>query len=232
MGQPSRITTKIQEFEITKEYPDIFSTLKIQLRNQGQREITKLRAMINDVALPYTFNVSVDNPILSSRGVDLHRYTAWYIPGGDDEGYIPEEGEWYKVTLTIEYSNGFVETITRHNQFKESHGVSIGSLCGFEKLYYDTADLLAAENRSSLNIYFRNDWYYEGSQTVDRLELVVDGIKIWDESVRIKMGNYFAVTVATSTLFETEQYHNVTLVAHSTEGNTSTFTRRVLCQEK
>ena len=225
-------SVKVEELEITNDAADRFTTLTIELRNDDQREITKLRARINDVDLPYTFNVSADNPILPSRAAEFHRYTAWYLPGGGFEGYVPRDGQRYKLTLTIGFSDGAVETLTKYERFNERNIGSMRTIGGFEMLFYEDADLLTSQDGSSLSIWLRNEWYTGDSQRVNRLRLLVDEEEVWDESIGIRFSEYYAVTVYTPTMFEAGRYHDVTLVAYSNEGNTSTYTRSILCQEK
>ena len=232
VGQLDFGSVKVEELEITNDATDPFTTLNIEFRNEDQREITKLRARINELDLPYTFNVSADNPVPPSKRGEFHRYTAWYLPGSGVEGYVPRDGQQYKLRLTIGFSDGTVETITKNDRFNERKIGSMRSIGGFEMLFYEYADLLTFPGGGSLSIDLRNEWYIGDSQTVNRLRLIVDEEEIWDESIRVRFGEYYAVTVSTPTLFEAGQYHNVTLVAYSMEGNTSTFTRRVLCQEK
>ncbi|MBD3171164.1 hypothetical protein GF326_01700 [Candidatus Bathyarchaeota archaeon] len=232
VGQLEGGSVELIEFEITNDAADPFTCLNIELMNEDQRPITRIRARINEIELPYTFNVSRDNPVQPSRRAEFHRYTAWFVPGGGVDGYCPVDGEDYKLRLTIDFSDGFTQTITKYGRFKERKIASIRSIGGFEMLFFDKADLLTFVEGSSLYIQLRNVWYLGDSQTLKRLELHVDDEKIFDESIRIKFGEYYAVTVSTPTRFESRQYYNVTLVAYSIEGNTSTYSRKVLCQEK
>jgi hypothetical protein len=90
---------------------------------------------------------------------------------------------------------------------------------------------LTFDSNGTLNLNFRNNWVVESSQTVRRLEIHLDDMVVWEEKVRVRFPEYFAVTVNIPFEIKSEKMYNVTLIAYSTEGNISTFTESTLCQK-
>lgn len=222
---------QLNEIEIKNDIALPYPYLKFEVSNQGNKDIIAIRAKVNDITLPNTFEVSVEHPLKSGRTWDYHEYTAWYEPGGGVGGYMPEFGDWYRIKVTLLFSDRSTKVYRTIGRFRDSHIGSMSSVGGFDTLGFRGASLLASDSNGTLNLNFRNNWVVESSQTVRRLEIHLDDMVVWEENVRVRFPEYFAVTVKIPFELKSEKMYNVTLIAYSTEGNISTFTESTLCQK-
>jgi len=219
--------------KIIQDLSDPYPVLLFSIRNLGEKEVIAVRARINDFVLPYTFGVSTDSPIQPSKYEAMSRYTSWYDPAtGNVSGYIPADGEEYTVEVTVKFEDYSIQVFTLTDIFELEKGYSIASVGGFERVFFREPDLLSLGIRKggSVSLSFRNDWWVGSPQKLNRLQLYVDENMLWDEDIRIKFADYFAVTVHIPFDLVPGQEYEVTLVAHSTTGFNSTYTVPTICQ--
>ena len=233
--------------KITNDLTDPYPSLKFNIKNLGSKEIIAVRATVNDVILPYTFGVSQDSPLRPSREESFSRYTAWYVPGGGTGGFLPLDGEGYNVSVTVRFSDLSTQTFTRSDVFKEGGIGSIRFMISKGYIFFSEPDLLwlGLDEGASLSLSFRNVWYKKPEQetanvtikvgenygqTVERLELYLQGSLVWEEDVRIEPSRYFATTIHVPRDLTPGQIYDVTMVAHSQQGLNSTYTVPTLCQ--
>ncbi len=221
----------VNNLEINSDASDPYPSLRFEVSNQGDKDIIAIRASINEIDLPYTFGVSEEHPLEPSRICGYSGYTGWYEPGGGVGGFIPDEFDGYNIKVKIMLSDGKIWVFKKSGIFRDSHGASIASICGFDTLYFRGADLMAKDVNGTLNMNFRNGWVIESSQTVKRLEVHVGERVVWEEDVKIDFTRYFAVTVEIPFELEPGRYYDITLIAYSAEGNISTYTGSTLCQK-
>ena len=222
---------QLNEVEIKNDAALPYPYIRFEVSNQGDKDITAIRARVNDVDLPYTFGVSKDHPLESSRIWNYHEFTAWYESGGSVGGYNPNFGDWYRIKVTLLLNDGSTKVCRKIGRYIDSHEGSLGTLGGFDTLSFRGASLLASEAHGTLNLNFLNDWVVESAQTVKRLEIRLDDMIVWEEDVRVDHTRDFAVTVEIPFELESGKKYDVTLIAYSTEGNISTFTESTLCQK-
>lgn len=222
---------QLHKFELTNDAALPYPYIQFTVSNQGDKNITAIRANVNAVDLPYTFAVSKNTPIESSRVRDYAGYTAWYEPGGGVGGYLPSFGDLYKIRVTLFFSDGSTKVYRKIGRYWDRHSFSIGTLGGFDILGFEDVSLLAHGERDTINLDFRNDWVVESPQTVRRLELQLGDDTVWEEDVRVNFTGYFVVTVEIPFELESGRRYNVTLIAYSNDGNNSTFTESALCQK-
>ena len=232
---------------ISNDLSKPFPTLRFVIKNLGDMEIIAVRAMINELYLPYTFGVSENSPLRPSRQESYSRYTAWYEPGGGTGGYLPIDGEEYNITVTVKFSDLSTQTFTMSGVFKESGIGSIELMMSRGCLFFREPDLLwlGLGEGSALSLSLRNEWrkksdqeitndiYQVGKnymQTVERLELYLEDTLVWEEDIRIEPSRYFAATVHVPRELVPGHTYDVTIVAHSQEGLNSTYTVPTLCQ--
>ena len=228
-----------------------FPRLSFGIKNLGEKEVIAIRARINELELPYTFEVSQDSPLRPSRGETFSCYTAWYTPGGGTGGYVPKDDEEYTVTVTVKFSGYSTRTFTSSSIYKEGTMGSICFLVGRNYVHFGKPDLLRLGHGlgGSLSLSFRNEWNRlndergneiisidalnsssRSIQTIEELKLYLEDTLVWEESVRIRPAEYFAVTVPVPRELVPGQTYDVTLVAYSEEGLNSTYTISTLCQ--
>ncbi|MBN2336276.1 hypothetical protein JXL21_12010 [Candidatus Bathyarchaeota archaeon] len=218
---------------ITRELNDPYPVLRFSIKNLGGKEVTAVRAKINEFELPYTFGVSTESPIEPSKHSTMSRYTSWYDPEtGNVTGYIPSDGEEYLVEVTVKFDDYSTQVFNRTNIFETEKGCSIATVVGSERVYFREPDLLSLglSKGGSVSLSFRNVWCVDSLQEIDRLALYIDNRIAWDEEIHIKPTKYFAVTVHIPFDIVSGQKYDVTLVAHSTTGLNSTYTVPTLCQ--
>jgi len=218
---------------ITRELDDPYPVLRFSIKNLGGKEVVAVRAKINDFELPYTFGVSTESPIAPSKRSAMSRYTSWHDPAtGNVTGYIPSDGEEYTVEVTVKFDDYSIQVFNRTDIFETEKMGSINTLCGFERVHFREPDLLylGFGKGGSVSLSFRNEWWVDSLQEIDRLELYIDDRMLWGEDIHIKPANYFSVTVHIPFGPVQGQIYDVTLVAHSTTGFNSTYTVPTKCQ--
>jgi len=218
---------------ITREPDDPYPVLRFSIKNLGEKEVTAVRAKINDFELPYTFGVSTKSPIAPFKHSAMSRYTSWYDPAtGNVTGYIPSNGEEYTVWVTVKFDDYSTQVFTRTDIFEMEKGLSISTVAGSKRVYFREPDLLrlGVGKGGSVSLSFRNVWWVDSLQEIDRLELYIDDRMLWGEDIRIEPTDYFSVTVHIPFDTVPGKRYDVTLVAHSTTGFNSTYTVPTLCQ--
>jgi hypothetical protein len=218
---------------IRREQNDPYPVLRFSIKNLGAKEVTAVRAKINDFELPYTFGVSTKSSIEPYRLTGMSRYTSWYNPmTGNVTGYIPSNGEEYTVEVTVRFDDYSIQVFNRTNIFETEKGVSIASVVGSGRVYFWEPDLLylGSGKGGSVSLSFRNEWWVDSLQMIDRLELYIDDGMLWGEDIYIKPTDYFSVMVHIPFDPAPGQIYDVTLVAHSTTGSKSTYTVPTKCQ--
>jgi DNA-binding transcriptional ArsR family regulator len=231
--------------KITDDLSDPYPSLRFGIKNLGDKEIIAIRATVNDVFLPYTWGISEESPLRPSREEWFSRYTAWYEPGGHTGGFVPVDGEEYNVSVTVKFSDLSTRTFTSLGLFEESNIGSIRFMGGRDFLSFRDADLLwhGLNRGNTVSLHFRNIWYQEpvgmnqtirigetGMQTVEELELYLNGVMVWKEDVTIEPSRYFALTVHIPRDLDPGDKYDVTLVAYSEQGLNATSTVTALCQ--
>jgi hypothetical protein len=218
---------------ITREPVDPYPTLRFSINNLGEKEVTAVRAKINDFELPYAFGVSTESPIEPFKHSTMSRYTSWYDPAtGNVTGYIPSDGEEYTVLVTVKFDDYSTQVFNRTDIFETETVVSISTVVGSERVYFREPDLLSlgVGKGGSVSLSFRNVWWVDSLQEVDSLELYIDDRMLWGEDIHVEPTDYFSVTVHIPYYIATGKRYDVTLVAHSTTGLNSTYTAPTLCQ--
>jgi len=218
---------------ITRELDDPYPVLRFSIKNLGEKEVVAVRAKINDFKLPYTFGVSTESPIAPSKHSTMSRYTSWYDPAtGNVTGYIPTDGDKYTVQVTVKFDDHSTQVFSQTNIFETEKGCSICTVAGSEHVYFREPDLLylGFGKGGSVSLSFRNVWWVDSLQEIDRLELYIDDRMLWGEDIHIKPANYFSVMVHIPFAPVQGKTYDVTLVAHSTTGFNSTYTVPTKCQ--
>jgi hypothetical protein len=222
---------QLNECKLTNDASLPYPFIQFTVSNQGAKNITAIRASVNEIDLPYTFGVSEENPLESRKTWDYHGYTAWYEPYSGVGGFNPNFETWYRAKVTLLLSDGSTKVYRKLGRYSDSHRASIATLGGFDNIGFRGASLLVSGSKGTLNLNFRNDWRVESSQTIKRLKLKLDEVVVWEEDVRVDFTKYFAVTVEIPFELESGVMYNVTLIAYSEEGNVSTYTESAICQK-
>jgi len=222
---------QLNELEIKNDVALPYPYIQFTVSNQGAKNITAIRASVNGVDLPYTFGVSKNTSLESSRIRDYEGYTAWYEAGGCVGGYLPSFGDWYRARVSLLFSDGSTKVYRKYGIYRDSHTGAMASIGGFDTLGFRGASLLTHVIEGTLNLEFRNDWVVGSPQTISRLELQLDDDVVWEEDVRVDFTRYFAVTVEVPFELESGRIYDVTLIAYSNKGNISTFTESTMCQK-
>lgn len=217
------------EWDLSDPYP----TFDIKVRNLGEKDIIGVRATINGVQLPYTFEVTKRNRIEPSQNLYTNRYTAWWDPTTNTtEGFIPVEGETYTVDFLIKtQGRSYVEYSFTDTYEPVNYG-SISTLSGNDLVYFQGGDLLSNGlwNGGSIYVTFRNSWWVDGAQTIDRLTIFVHDKVVLDADVNIQLSEYVSIGTSFGNDFEIGETYDVTLRATSTSGNISEYTKEVVCE--
>jgi hypothetical protein len=208
------------------------TTLSFDLKSLGA-EVIGIRARVNGIDMPNAFGVSPESPLTPMSEMVYTCKTSWRVPGGGTAGYVPEDGDRYNVTVTVKLSDYSIQAFKYSGVYKTSNVVGIPSVAPRGGVFFLEPDLLwlGRGEGCSLSLSFFNDWaHQEAYQTLDHLQVFVDGETVWSENVTVSALKHFIVTVPVPGDLEPGQRYNVTLVAHSLSGLNSTYTVPTLCQ--